>query len=153
VSGEFTAPRSADEYASSADGETAGESSVAKRDGAAPTATAADPKNKPIETLRVDIERLDQLMNLAGQLVIQKARFSQIGQKLKQVFSDKSIAGALSEAAKQAERLSNEVREWRVDAAPTRDSFYAQTQQIQEELNAAQRDLLKFSEVRSMLND
>ncbi|MEW4562837.1 chemotaxis protein CheA [Bremerella sp. JC770] len=38
---------------------------------------------KPAETLRVDIERLDQLMNLAGQLVISKARFNQLGENLR----------------------------------------------------------------------
>jgi len=35
------------------------------------------------ETLRVDIERLDDLMNLAGQLVISRARFFELGDKLK----------------------------------------------------------------------
>ena len=38
---------------------------------------------KPAETLRVDIERLDELMNLAGQLVIGKARITQISESLK----------------------------------------------------------------------
>ena len=37
----------------------------------------------PTETLRVDIEQLDELMNLSGQLVISKARFAQFGDKLK----------------------------------------------------------------------
>jgi len=38
---------------------------------------AARPKSG--ETLRVDQERLDQLMNLGGELVINRARFAQIG--------------------------------------------------------------------------
>ncbi len=42
-----------------------------------------DPSNTPVETVRVDIDRLDHLMNLAGQLVINKARFSQISEGLK----------------------------------------------------------------------
>ena len=46
---------------------------------ASPSRTAtADPGVKPGETLRVDIERLDRLMNLAGQLAIGKARMAQI---------------------------------------------------------------------------
>jgi two-component system, chemotaxis family, sensor kinase CheA len=42
----------------------------------------ADNAGVPTETLRVDIERLDELMNLAGQLVISKARFEQSGRRL-----------------------------------------------------------------------
>ncbi len=51
--------------------------------------TDANGKTKPNdaaktgETLRVDIERLDDLMNLAGQLVISRARFFELGDKLK----------------------------------------------------------------------
>ncbi len=41
----------------------------------------------PNETLRVDIERLDQLMNLAGQLVINKSCFGRITDSLKSNFS------------------------------------------------------------------
>ena len=40
---------------------------------------------RPAETVRVDTDRLDQLMDLAGQLVINRAQFSQIGDKLKAV--------------------------------------------------------------------
>lgn len=43
----------------------------------------AEGNQAPTETLRVDIERLDELMNLAGQLVISKARFSQFGDRLR----------------------------------------------------------------------
>ena len=42
-----------------------------------------DGPRAPTETLRVDIEQLDELMNLSGQLVISKARFAQFGDKLK----------------------------------------------------------------------
>ncbi len=44
-----------------------------------PEATSADkPAVKMSETMRVDIDRLDNLMNLAGELVINRARFEQI---------------------------------------------------------------------------
>lgn len=64
--------------------------------GAAPQmpATAASPSKKDAptgakvgETIRVDLERLDQLMNLGGELVITKARFTDIVRKLAMVFS------------------------------------------------------------------
>lgn len=43
---------------------------------------------RPNETLRVDIERLDQLMNLAGQLVINKARLARISDSLRPLASN-----------------------------------------------------------------
>ncbi len=47
---------------------------------------------RPTETLRVDIERLDQLMSLSGQLVINKARFAQIYETMKNVVTTKQAA-------------------------------------------------------------
>ncbi len=114
---------------------------------------SSDPKSKPTETLRVDIERLDQLMSLAGQLVITKARFSQIGQKLKRLFSDKLISNCLADAIKQTERLSNELHDTGRDRLPERESLFAKTQQIHGDLNLVQRDLVRFGEVRGMIND
>ncbi len=51
--------------------------------------------NRPAETLRVDIDRLDHLMNLAGQLVINKARFSQIGEGLREITVGKKTSQLL----------------------------------------------------------
>jgi two-component system chemotaxis sensor kinase CheA len=62
----------------------------------------ADDAARPNETLRVDIERLDQLMNLAGQLVINKARFAQIGEGLRDMLPTKQMAQWLNNAAAQA---------------------------------------------------
>ena len=45
----------------------------------APVAASGEPASgKVVETMRVDIDRLDQLMNLAGELVVNRARFVQI---------------------------------------------------------------------------
>jgi len=55
--------------------------------------TASD--NRPAETLRVDIDRLDHLMNLAGQLVINKARFSQVGEELQEITVGKKTSQLL----------------------------------------------------------
>jgi two-component system chemotaxis sensor kinase CheA len=55
----------------------------------APPAPAAEPrKGRVAETLRVDVDRLDQLMNLAGELVINKARFAQIAGGLRDLFGE-----------------------------------------------------------------
>jgi two-component system, chemotaxis family, sensor kinase CheA len=60
----------------------------AEQDTKKTSATGASNSNAaPNETLRVDIERLDQLMNLAGQLVINKSCFGRITESLKSNFS------------------------------------------------------------------
>lgn len=112
-----------------------------------------DTKSKPTETLRVDIERLDQLMNLAGQLVITKARFSQIGQGLKRLHSGKQVTASLADAVIEVNRLSTELRNETDDRRSDRDALIAKTVQIQDDLAVVQRDLHRFYEVRSLLNE
>jgi len=48
----------------------------------------AEHGGKPAETLRVDIDRLDRLMHLAGQLAIGTARVTQIGDRLKSAVAE-----------------------------------------------------------------
>jgi two-component system, chemotaxis family, sensor kinase CheA len=93
-----------------------------------PLSTAATPGTSPecakaVETLRVDIQRLDQLMNLTGQIAINKARFAQIGDRLKRVAQGakpddasgsvaelRAAVGDLFEAVRQYERLGNDIQ-------------------------------------------
>ena len=72
-------------------------------------APASETKKKPTETLRVDIERLDQLMNLAGELVISKARFSQIEEGLKGMTMSRQSVNALSDVFLTLDRLSSAI--------------------------------------------
>ena len=53
----------------------------------------AESKPKAAQTVRVDIERLDKLMNLAGELVVNKARFVQIARQMSPAFKKSSVAG------------------------------------------------------------
>ena len=72
---------------------------------------------KPAETMRVDIERLDELMNLAGQLAIGKARVAQIGERLKKALTEKSLAqvrdgvGDLFETMHLLDRVSDGIQQ------------------------------------------
>lgn len=50
-------------------------------------------KSKVAETVRVDIERLDNLMNLAGELVVNKARFVQIARQMSPGFRKSGLSG------------------------------------------------------------
>jgi two-component system chemotaxis sensor kinase CheA len=57
------------------------------------------------ETIRVDIERLDHLMNLSGELVINKARFAQIAGAMRHRFQDKRTRSVLDSFADRLARL------------------------------------------------
>ncbi len=51
----------------------------------------SEAKNTVNETLRIDIERLDRLMNLTGELVVTNARFAQITADMSPVFRRNSV--------------------------------------------------------------
>jgi two-component system, chemotaxis family, sensor kinase CheA len=98
------------------------QSQALQRQTAAPTeapteARGAEPSIKPAETLRVDIERLDQLMNLAGQLAIGKARMTQISDRLKKAVSERDYVcardgvGDLFEAIHLLDRVSDGIQQ------------------------------------------
>lgn len=73
-----------------------------------PAVAAAGPqeaRSKVAETVRVDIERLDNLMNLAGELVVNKARFVQITRQMSPAFKKSGLSGrarAFSESMRRA---------------------------------------------------
>ena len=72
-------------------------------DAAAPVEDAVetpDARPKVAETVRVDIDRLDNLMNLAGELVVNKARFVQIARQMSPAFRK---SGASSRGPKRVE--------------------------------------------------
>jgi len=52
---------------------------------------ATEVKSPVNETLRIDIERLDRLMNLTGELVVTNARFAQITAEMSPVFRRNSV--------------------------------------------------------------
>ena len=112
--------------------------------------------NRPTETLRVDIDRLDQLMNLAGQLVISKARFSQIGDRLKACLGGKqslqtihSVFGALNKIASVSIDSSAD----RLHLQTELDTIRSQVRRIQTELESVQRDVEAIQHVRGNVND
>ncbi len=55
----------------------------------------------------MDTDRLDQLMDLAGQLVINKAQFSQIGAKLKAVVDCNHSVRALDRLSGELDKLGS----------------------------------------------
>ena len=76
------------------------------------------PQRKPVsanalvsETLRVDIERLDNLMNLAGELIVTRARFAQLTGQLKTLFKSRDSRNRESEANERLRTGINRLKE------------------------------------------
>lgn len=111
-------------------------------------------KSKPVETLRVDIDRLDQLMNLAGQLVINRARFGQIGAKLKGFSTIKSTLNTVASAQRGASRLTVGMEEYfGSQSSPELDELRLIAAQMRDDLESLQHDLGQMTHMRTALND
>lgn len=134
-------------------GQTASQSERSVTNGTAsqekgrPSAEAA----KAVETLRVDIERLDQLMNLAGQLVITRARLTELTDKLKFCFHEnrasqvlRGIRDLFARMASLSGTNSSTGRSSRLDSLLV-DRF-------EKEFEALAHELETISEARSTVN-
>jgi two-component system, chemotaxis family, sensor kinase CheA len=103
-------------------------------------------KVKIAETIRVESDRLDHLMNLAGELVITKARFVAIARGLEELFRGSNARALTSDTRERLESLTRGVEglveikggsavgsldRWSVHIRQLRDNFRA----IQDELN------------------
>jgi two-component system, chemotaxis family, sensor kinase CheA len=87
-------------------------------------ADAAPPGDRGIkessnQTIRVETERLDQLMNLTGELVIADARFSQISDSLQSIFASRSTS---SHGRDLVQRLRFRLDEFRKSASSPAES-------------------------------
>lgn len=110
---------------------------------------------KPNETLRVDIERLDQLMNLAGQLVINKAHFSQIGDSLKSVLNTKQSLSLLDRACASLDSLiaQGSTRDGQASVQLELENLRGQARRIQADLDAVRREVQSLAHVRGSINE
>jgi two-component system chemotaxis sensor kinase CheA len=64
-----------------------------------------------VQNVRVDVERLDNLMNLVGELVIDRNRLQQIGLQLEGEIGVHDSVDALNEAAQHVGRITDELQE------------------------------------------
>ena len=79
----------------------------------APAAAGKAPDAKRAEsgqTVRVDVARLDALMNLVGELVIDRTRVAQIGSELANRFNDPNIE-ALGETVSHIARITSDLQD------------------------------------------
>ena len=69
----------------------------------------APPTQAP--TVRVDVARLDKLLNLVGELVIDRTRIAQLGTQFEQVFKTTDLTEHLNETAAHIGRITDELQE------------------------------------------
>jgi len=114
----------------------------------------ADSGSKPTETLRVDVERLDQLMNLAGQLVINKARFAQIGDNLKGLLSNRESSRVLRTVFSTLKKMTDgNGRSKGESFSADLEHLRSQARRVQSDLEAVSRDVQVLAQVRTSVND
>jgi two-component system chemotaxis sensor kinase CheA len=63
-----------------------------------------------LRTVRVDVERLDRLMNLVGELVVDRIRFQQIAQRLREARLVDGVAEELAEATTHLGRVASDLQ-------------------------------------------
>ncbi len=68
-------------------------------------------KNEANSTIRVDLERLDALVNLVGELVIDRTRFASIEEDIRTTLPQPKVAGNLSETVQLFGRHMSEIYE------------------------------------------
>lgn len=123
--------------------------------GRAPANSGGSTSTKPAETVRVDIDRLDQLMNLAGQLVINKARFSQIGDSLKQFTASKQSSHSLSNAFTTLDRLGSTLDGYgdRSHQQVDLEAIDGHTRRMRADLEAIRKEVDQFAHMRTSVNE
>ena len=113
------------------------------------------PKDKQIETIRVDIDRLDHLMNQAGQLVINKARFSRVSEQFKTLASRKQTSHSQNNANTLLSKIESDVES--VNSTKNLNAFStsieSHIQQLQTELQSIHNDIAEMKNVRLLVND
>jgi two-component system chemotaxis sensor kinase CheA len=83
--------------------------SVAKAD--PKDSVKSEPKGQTSQTIRVDVSLLDTLMNLVGELVIDRTRLSQIGATIAAKSQNQEQVDALAEATGHLARVTGELQE------------------------------------------
>lgn len=116
---------------------------------------AAATGQRPAETVRVDTERLDQLMDLTGQLVINRAQLSQIGGRFKDVADCNQAVRALDRLSGELHDLGS-VSSLRLDVPhllAELESLRGQLRRIGNELEPIRREVQVLSRTRDSVRE
>ncbi len=113
------------------------------------------PRMKIAETIRVDIDRLDSLMNLAGELVINKARFVQVARGLADLFRSSNANGTAAETQDRMESLEASLDGFSEDRPVSYaviERWQAQFRGLRENFQSIQVELQKLTDGRDGVN-
>ncbi|MDQ6670040.1 MAG: chemotaxis protein CheA [Chloroflexota bacterium] len=78
---------------------------------AAPVEKAVTPPPASSKTIRIDVARLDALLNLVGELVIDRTRLVQLGNDVAECFGDHPVIGDLQQTGLHIGRITDELQE------------------------------------------
>lgn len=109
----------------------------------------------PPETLRVDIERLDQLMNLSGQLVINRAQFQRISDQLLDLPSGNQSTQNLVNVQALLERIildASEMKRSSVEAVLAQ-RVHSQLQLVKDDLAVVGHEIEQLLQARTSVID
>ena len=112
----------------------------------APESEAAETKPHAGETLRVDIGRLDRLMNLTGELVVANARFSQITGELTPLFRRSADFKKSKDLADRLRQRFEAMRQAFGGATQTDDVWTQVSQGLVEDLEGLDRQAELWAE-------
>ncbi len=93
------------------------------------------------ETVRVDVDRLDQLMNLAGELVISKARFFEISRGLEELFRGSNAQLLASDTSDRLDSIARGLEGLRAGGDGSAERWASQFRRLRENFRAIQDEL------------
>lgn len=130
------------------------------------TSTPAKSESKPAakkeatvvkggETLRVDLERLDQLMNLGGELVINRARFVEIHGQFRELFNGKNLGFLVEDMTDRMTRLSETIDSLETSNAKAHDLVVCKSNMLHltQGLHSVRSFVNQVHELRSSMFD
>lgn len=116
---------------------------------AAPTDTS---RQRIAETVRVEIERLDRLMNLTGELVVTNARFHQLSSQMSPALRSARNAGRLSELSDRLREGVDRIR--RMGGGQTDNgSWQPVLKELEQDLAALQEETTLWQEGRRCFSE
>lgn len=111
---------------------------------AAPAGAQAAAKAAPVEitTMRVDSRKLDNLMNLAGELVITRARFAQMVSEFNnEVFQIKELGSRIGQLNAQVESVKGLIRKAAVDKTVDTDKIVKTVENLEANISHLQTNM------------
>lgn len=115
---------------------------------AAAAAPAEPTRSKVAETVRVDIDRLDRLMNLTGELVVTRARFTQIARDMSSLFRNRNIASRSQDLSERLRLGVQKLRQMRTEEQHTGNGWELTLRELEEDLNGLEEQSAIWDEGR-----